>query len=270
MKTSKIIIAVMLALYSMNSYSAEEKKSEAVNAAKDQKEAPVKDLQGTVKIDEAILAAIDYPELQVVPRASDRLNMEKDIGMMSWWPYFISGSATLFAGNMHRGKYRDSAASDQTKADSDWAANLGVMSGLFTISAAAYLGTQDYYAEAQANVKKYAKPDGGKLDKRGELLKERIAEEALERAAISAKRMMWSAFVANFLTSGYILTYAQDGTRPLVFASLATSFMPIIFTHRYQQNYEKHLEYKRKIYAPLASVRFDQDKNPQMALTWVF
>src|SRR5207253_1315087 len=73
--------------------------------------------------DEDILKGLDYPELQVVPRATDRMVMEtqneREYGWVAFWPYQVSSIATLMAGNRLRGNYKDDVTTDTQKKDSD-------------------------------------------------------------------------------------------------------------------------------------------------------
>lgn len=223
------------------------------------------------------LQALDYPELQVVPRASEKLSLEtqyeKDNGYMMFWPFHISAATTLISGLMLNGNYKDGAP-EQDKSDADFATKAAIGVGAAWVGLNFYLySLQNYGTEINKvrNIK-------GK-DRRSELLRERLAEESLERPARIMKILTWTSVLTNLAVNANLVgRTTRDYSLYPVLGAVA-SFLPLIFQNRYIENYEKHLEYKRKIYAPIAYIspylstpnkQGYVELQPQVVLAWSF
>ena len=84
----------------------------------------------------------------------------------------------------------------------------------------------------------------------------------------------------NSILTNSILIFAtlpgiKDELRPLVLLPFALAFTPYVFPQKYVDIYEKHQEYKRKIYAPLSyfDLRVNQKTGslePITGLVWNF
>lgn len=223
---------------------------------------------------EDVLKDLDYPELQVVPRASDRLAMEtqneRESGWVAFWPYQISALATLMSGYRLHGNYHDDGMSDQQKRDSDNIANGAMIVGGAWLALSVYLIKMDLYADAMRRVRAVKG-----TDKRSDLLRERMAEESLERPAELMNTLTTLSVVSNAAASIAVLTQANGDVRIYGAVSLLASFLPWMFQSRYVENWNKHLEYKRKIYTPLVGLdlRFEpqyQKYQPQLTMNWNF
>lgn len=199
---------------------------------------------------ESALDALDYPELQVVPRASERLldeaKYERDYGIFTHWTYWTSGALTFYAGSVLGGNHRDPNASAAEKEGAANATKFSQFVGGGSLLLAAYMSYSKPYI---SQLEKVQKIKGG--GKRGELHKERMAEEGLEGPAKLISTLNWVIFVSNFLASGAISSYGGQNVNAYALPALLASTLPFLFKHSYITVYEKHLEYKRKIYAPL-------------------
>jgi len=224
--------------------------------------------------DDDILKGLDYPELQVVPRASDRLAMEsqneRDYGWVAFWPYQVSSIATLLAGNRLRGNYKEDVVTDQQKKDSD---NIGLTAmavGVGGLGLSVFLIKSDLYGDSFKRIKAIKAGD-----KRGELLRERMAEEALEKPAHLINMLTTVSVVMNGVANLAIASQANGDVRAYAAVGLVASFLPWMFSNRYVDNWEKQLEYKRKIYTPLVGFDWQYHKNtgeftPQLSANWSF
>jgi hypothetical protein len=221
------------------------------------------------------LQALDYPELQVVPRASDKLMMEAQFERESGWgnylPFQLSAGVTIISGLMLDGKYKADFL-DPQKADMDFATKGSVAVGVAWLSLTYYLYQQQPYASDLAKIKNIK----GK-DKRSDLTRERLSEEALERSSRVMKIATWGSVLSNLAINGVVLARTDHNNSLYPAAGLVAAFLPLIFQSRYIVNYDKHLEYKRKIYAPVATLLPFQPRvdgsggyifEPQMVLTW--
>lgn len=224
--------------------------------------------------EKSLLKSIDYPELQVVPRASERLQMEvqneRDSIVGPYWPVQLSSVFLMVSATMSTGKYKQETPTDAQKAQNQLASQTGTLLGALWIGSTIYLEKTSAYSKGMNEVRKY----NGK-DKKTSLLRERVAEEALERPAKLAKTVNRLAAWTNLISAIYIAGNTAPSTPDYSGMAIGLAFMPFIFDNRFEESWEKHQEYKRKIYAPLATIDFTQDPNskklnPLMALRWEF
>lgn len=219
------------------------------------------------------LDAIDYPELQVVPRATDRLieeaQFEKDYGLFSHWTFWTSGAANLIAGTMLGGKTKSASPTAEEVTDVENATKFSQAVGVGTIAIGISLYAMQPY-NAQLDHLKRFKISG----RRGELFKERLAEEHLEKIAKYMTVLSYMTPFLNFATAINVYDKGDSNVRMYAGMAIATSILPLMFKSSYITNYEKHLEYKRKIYAPLVSNAWISSPKdgliPAVAATWVF
>ncbi|NJL24774.1 MAG: hypothetical protein HC902_06130 [Calothrix sp. SM1_5_4] len=132
-----------------------------------------------------ILNSVGYPELQVVPRASERLLIEAKAERGSWfiqhWPVELSGLTTLYVGLTSKNNRAQGLTAEQKKdADSINAATTAVGAGW--IVGGLILGAQMPYATGMRAIGRTK----GK-DDRSVLMRERLAEEHLENRARDAR-----------------------------------------------------------------------------------
>lgn len=220
-----------------------------------------------------VLDSLDYPELQVVPRASERLQMgasqESDRGWLTFWPLQLSALATLATGHSLSGEY-DDGVSDTAQKEADFRTKVAIGVG------AGWIAISTYYMFTRPYGKEYDKIKNLKSkDKRGELLRERLSEEALERPAKLANILIWSSFITNFAANVLLFDQSTSANNMYPAIALVMSGLPFLFGNDYVINYEKHLEYKRKIYAPVASFAptfntVTAKVEPGMVLQWSF
>ena len=124
---------------------------------------------------EAWSQQLDYPELNVTPRASTRVNMEGkwegENTLGNAWPLAVAGLGTLLATSSI------SDVIDDEKDPEGYSQTIGYTAGLLTLGASAYLALKFRPFDDMRN--KLSKV-GGKTT-RGQLTRERIAEEELKR-----------------------------------------------------------------------------------------
>lgn len=223
----------------------------------------------TFAADENLFTNLDYPELQVAPRATERLTqlaeMEDRNGPLLEWTMWTSGLVTLAAGLKHRGAYKEEFPSEVQKRDSDYASTAGILVGAGWITLGTYMGFKHWSAARLVEVKRIQVKD-----KRGELARERMAEEALEYAANTTSTLETLSVWTNLAASIYITSYATEENKVYGLLAATTSFLPWLFPNAYTINYKKHIEYKKKIYAPLVGVTVNNKMEPMMAWTWNF
>ncbi|MCB0367470.1 MAG: hypothetical protein H6624_02930 [Bdellovibrionaceae bacterium] len=199
-----------------------------------------------------LFKSLDYPELQVVPRASQRLKMEAGEEDKNWWyihwPFYLSALTTFAMGTTAEQSFRD----DLTSIEREDARSGALVAR--TIGAAWFFGTmliasRKPYQKAWAKVRGFS--GGGRSN---ELLRERLAEESLEKPAHTMKVLSYVSTFTNLAAAGYVGSFLDDQGK--VFAAIggALAFLPMIFDDWYVYNFNKHLEYKRNIFSPVVSM----------------
>jgi hypothetical protein len=191
----------------------------------------------------------EYPELMVAPRASERREMEARTEAESRWsrlaPLQVSALATLAAGIAQSGGV--DARNDPGKRSpiAGIAVGGGWLAATLILSA-----TYRPYESGSAEIK--ALPKGSP---REQLVRERMAEESLERAASLGKRLKWISAATNLGAGIYMMSNAQDGTfaKTADAVAMALSLTPLIFPMRWELVACEQNEYKKKIYAPIAA-----------------
>lgn len=220
-----------------------------------------------------LLKNLSYPELQVTPRASDRLHMEKKSerseAWLRFWPVQISAVATLGAGLIASGDYPDTASPDRED-NVDWASRTAIATGAVWLAASTYMAlTYRPYHVAYGKNKK--QPAG---NQREQLTKERLAEEALADAAQMGRRVRFLSFLTNFLASGYVAASGDKKSQIAGGLGAVLSLAPLIFRSHWEGVHKTHKLYKKRIYGPVASAFVVPDHQGQNqivpALTWNF
>lgn len=220
-----------------------------------------------------ILDNMGYPELQVVPRASERLRIEAKAERGAWflhhWPTELAGAATLTVGLMGAGSQKEDLSSDDKRtADSVVLVTKAV--GLGWIVGGLVLGAQYPYLSGMRTIAKYP----GK-DDRSILTRERLAEEALEKPARTMRVLKHFSVFSNFAINAANFPYLNSEGKVIAGVGAILSFLPYMFEDHTVNVFDKHIEYKRKIYAPIKSASFIFDSEyktltPMTHLEWFF
>ncbi len=220
-----------------------------------------------------ILGGMGYPELQVVPRASERLKLEAKRESSMWWamhwPIQVAGLATIYAGSQAKGNRR-SGLSEKEIDNASSVASLSTSIGLGWVIGGVVLGVQKPYGNA---VKSLGRITG--KDERSMLLRERLSEEALERPAKVMRILEHIAVASMVALNGLNLHYSNEKGMVSSGVAIMLSFLPYMFEDQTISVYNKHIEYKKKIYAPIKSVSFNVDTEtkaitPVTNLVWRF
>jgi hypothetical protein len=264
-------LSLMLFLSLSSNFSWAQEKKEAV---KDPGKKETVVIPPRESKEEEILKGLDYPELQVVPRASDRLVMEtqneREYGWVAFWPYQVSSIATYMAGSRLRGNYKEDVTTERAKKDSDNVGLSAMAVGIGGLGLSIFLIKSDLYGDSFRRIKA-----NKVIDKRGELLRERLSEEALEKPAHLINMLTTVSVTLNVMANVAVASQANGDVRGYAAVGVVAAFLPWMFSNRYVDNWNKQLEYKRKIYTPL--VGFDwqyQPKSkefmPQLSANWSF
>lgn len=190
---------------------------------------------------------LNYPELEVTPRASERLKMlaEKEHSNSFFSPAAmqISALSTLTTGLLQFGSVDESEDPDKKSP------LVGVVVGGVWLGVNFYL-SQGYkiYNETLADVNKIS---GNGL--REQLTRERIAEEGINKAARIASRLKWMSALTNGGASIYMLQNVEKDSAAQImgFVSVAASLAPILFESDWEVVARNQRSYKKKVYGPI-------------------
>lgn len=217
--------------------------------------------------------ALDYPELQVVPRASERLTIEsqknKDKGIFLLMPYVIPSLFTLSSGAVASGGLKDSLSlEDRDNAQTGANAAIGV--GAFSLAAAYWYVQADYYGETVGQLRALKSKD-----RRTELLKERLSEEAFERSYQHFSKAKWIFAITHFLANASLTGKLQGDSNIIPVLGMLTAWAPILMSTDYETNYQRQLDYKKRIYVPLTFMDLKYNTQtqawiPQTSFVWQF
>jgi len=220
-----------------------------------------------------ILSQMGYPELQVVPRASERLAMEAKYENNYWWishwPVMLSGAMTAWVG-MNLADERRADLNAENTSDSKAAATVTQGIGFAWLAGGLLFGLQHPYGNALKAVKKVS----GK-DERSTLLRERLAEEALERPARVMRVLQHIAVFTNLAANLSNLTYVDEEGKVKASLGALMAFLPYMFEDNSINVNNKHIEYKKKIFSPIKSAALHIDPQsqkitPMTTLVWTF
>lgn len=214
---------------------------------------------------------LDYPELMVTPRATERLALEARDEFSQRWsthlPIQASALATLTAGILQAEK-PDGATG--LKGSSGVA---GILVGGGWLATTIYLAVKYRpYQDGFDEIRKYPAKDQRQL-----IARERLAEEKLEAPYRLGKKLMILSVLTNAATAGYLLSKVESSTtsQAVNIVAAAASFLPLIFQYHWRTVALKHRDYKKKIYGPVAMATVFQDQvrgtiSPGLALQLKF
>jgi hypothetical protein len=279
MKQRTIHFLVLVFFIGQNLF-AQEKKPAPVEPAKKEIVKPESKKQEILELDPEnvetqFLNSLDYPELQVVPKASERLQMdgayESDHGYMFFWPFHVASGTTMLVALMSKNKFKEGKEDDESfrrNADFKVNASAGLSAAWFALTY--FISASQPYGSTLSKINSIK----GK-DKKSLLLRERLAEEAMQKPAELVKMLAYASTVTNILAAAGMMDVVSDDYNIYAGIAMLTAFMPLIFKNKYADNYEKHLEYKRKIYAPVVYTDIHKANSyaqwtPRLVFQWNF
>lgn len=227
------------------------------------------------KAENQFLNSLDYPELQVVPKASERVQMdaaqEEENGYMMFWPFHVASGTTMLVALMHKNKFKPEKENDENyRRNVDFSVNAAAGLSAAWFAFTYFVSENEPYNGALTKINAIK----GK-DKKSLLLKERIAEEAMQKPAELIKMMAYMSTLTNLIAAGGLMDTVSSDYNVYAGLAILTSFVPLIFKNKYVENYEKQMEYKRKIYAPVVYTDFYRPTqtaswSPRLVMEWRF
>lgn len=218
---------------------------------------------------ETIDQGFHYPELEVAPHASQRIadevKYEERQDLLFMAPWLLPGALNLMAGI----GYFQETKNDEKLSKTPAGVAIGI--GGFWV-ATAFVLPRNYrpYTDAQRSLQKM----NGKSE-RDQLVRERYAEERLMSAARFGRYLKYIGILSNFAAGAGISSQSKSANvQAFAAGAMVFSILPWFFEPRWEENYDRHEEYKRKIYAPLAQISYLQDPHshwrPALSLTWAW
>jgi hypothetical protein len=219
------------------------------------------------------LKSLDYPELQVVPRASERLILESNIireeGILTVVPYVTASLFTMASGFVVAGNLRPEI-SEEDKSDAKTNSNIAIGVGIGGLAISYWYIYTDHYGSTVNQIRGLRNKD-----RRTELLRERLAEETFEKSANLVSKWKWVFATANFLACAQLTGKSVGNNNIYPTLGMATALLPLFITSNFENNYQKQQEYKKRIYTPISWIdyRFDKTEsawNPSLNFAWNF
>ena len=222
-----------------------------------------------------LFESLDYPELQVVPLASRRLKLERKSEENNWWhvhwPMQASALSTLVLPFIADGqKKTDLSTADE--GDFSTAKTGTMILGASWLTATILIGIRKPYNSGYKEIRAVK----GK-DKRSRLLRERLAEETLEKQASLIRKLRKASAITNSLAAIYIGSFTESTGKLYAAASAILALLPLWIDDPHIFTYEKHMHYKRNIYAPLTMLKYIPEQTPtglaiypSLELAWNF
>jgi hypothetical protein len=177
-------------------------------------------------------------------------NQESGRQWTTFLPIQVSALSTLVAGVMSMNSETSGPGIAGLSVGAGWLAFSTVMAMKYTP-----------YASAVQNV--------GPLPKgtvREQLTRERAAEEEIRSIAATGQRIRWLAILSNLGTAAYMISQESKLKDPVTgtnypatisrYAAAALSLSPLVFGFHWSDVKNQQQEYKKRIYAPVASATF--------------
>ncbi len=208
----------------------------------------------------AVKEGYSYPELLVVPKASQRLttlaNQESKSRFRTHFVLQAPAFFTLLAG---------ASALSMKEAQSKEAAAIASGIGLGWIIGT--MGLSAMYTPYRSGQQEIAAL-GDKTQEQA-LAKERRAEEALQFPAYVMRRVQYISAFTNFAGAIAITSLPEDNEKVKAVAGVAAlmAFLPLVFDHPWIIHYDQQQEYKKRIYGPVAELTLFPEEEPEKKLS---
>jgi hypothetical protein len=212
----------------------------------------------------------DYPELNVTPRASERVKMlalEEQKNPYKAHYALILASATTLAAGIQQGN-----DVDIVKDPDEVSGKVATVVGATWLLTGLALGK--FYQPYREGFREAGKIKGE--DKRSQLLRERLSEEAMDEAASLGRKITWLSSITMLGSNAYVLSKAKEESTARTVAAVGAlvSLAPLIFPYKWIKTAQDHKDYKKKIYSPIVSAMvfnpFSQKVDSGLNLAWSF
>ncbi|MBC7396596.1 MAG: hypothetical protein H7333_04060 [Bdellovibrionales bacterium] len=205
----------------------------------------------SVPVSQSAEANFEYPELSVVPLASERVDAEamgeRDRALQTQLPYLVPASASFLAGAvlLATGTKSDFNHDESGKAAAWVGMGVGAAWWGLTLGVLNHL---DPYSQGSGTLSKLPAKN-----QREKLARERRAEEVIFQAGGLSRKLRWISIATNLFASAFMVGSSKDNnaSRYVATASLVAAFTPLLFAHHWDTVECQQRDYKRRIYAPV-------------------
>jgi len=201
-----------------------------------------------------------YPELLVVPKASQRLTtLAKEENKSRFRSHFILQAPAFFT--LLAGLSATSMDEPQSREAGAIASGIGLGWLIGTVGLSAMYTP---YRSGQQDVAGL-----GEKSQEQMLAKERRAEEALYFPAYLMRRVQYISAFTNFAGAIAVTSLPEENEKVKALAGVAAlmAFLPLVFDHPWIINHDQQQEYKKKIYGPVAQMTLlPQDQRPSASV----
>ena len=213
-----------------------------------------------------------YPELEVSPRASQRLLIEakKEKNNHPTFnrhaPALTSAVMTLLSAYYLSANIEGYGYDAVKESDGSKVASTSMLVGAAWIGVLTYMAYD--YKPYQSGMREVAKlPSKSKSD---QITRERFAEEKINNAADFSQKVAFLSTATNLLASTAMAAYGKGDTALVAGLSALAAFAPYYFSNYWQTLADRHQEYKKKIYGPVSMplLHIDQKGELISGLQW--
>lgn len=194
--------------------------------------------------------SLEYPELNVTPRASERLKIEAsredDSAYSQFYAIQVSGLSSLVAGVMGMSETSKDAEDDGRDILPSVAAGIG----LAWVGATYYMASS-YRPYKAAYIKLSKMPYKSTRDR---LTMERLAEEELHALKSMGRKMRWISAVSNLALAGAVMDTTEKESDAKMAAGVAAAFAigSVFFPLHWEKVSDEQDQYKKRIFSPVA------------------
>jgi len=194
--------------------------------------------------------AADYPELTVIPRASETVKKEAETesknNYLIHWAIQAPAVATLLASALHQAtpKYDDTGA----KLSSD-----ARLTG-FMVSAGWIVGTlglSAFYHPYQSSLSELGKQGGSSA--RDQLLRERMAEHGLKAASRVGTLLRYASGITLIGANVFLLAEADGQHKAFPAVAAGLSLVSLFWCHPWERNYREQMSYRKRVYGVVSN-----------------
>ena len=194
---------------------------------------------------------LQYPELSVVPRATDLLNREvKNEKKRPFSRYKWNQVASLLALTAsYRAMAESSTDSFSTELSDVGSIGMAISGSTLLMT----LGLDLFYRPYRSGLKSIRKISS--KGRRGFLERQRFGEEVLREASNMSSMLNWATFLSHSALAGEILSKTKNvDTKVISILAILGSALPVLFDNLYERNWSNYTMYKKRIYGPISGI----------------
>lgn len=211
-----------------------------------------------------------YPELEVTPRASERLELEARRENSNRWfvhaPILFSSLMTILASNQAEYEPGDGSATEELaeqEAYDDKKSHALYVGSAWFVATAAVAAAYRPYKTGYDEIRNLPKDSV-----RDQLTRERLSEEALYRPSTLATTLKWLSVMSQLFINVRLIPNGTDKSTTFVGLATLSALAPLVFESTWNSVAENHKLYKKKIYGPVSGPVLLPEEGKKPVLGW--